>query len=137
MVYIDEQTLKEWAEFSKSVFLENCVVPIKIYWTDDSLGYQSSNLYCIAQEAKSLTLSENTILLNGIPVGQWGVWLDVNDQIDLDSMSETEKNSIRFVLYHNTKNPINILPDLSNIKISYFLDDFRFEESVRYIGEKV
>jgi len=125
------------ADYSKSVFLENCIVPLKIYWTDDDTGYQSNNYYCVASESKSLTLSENTILLNGIPVGQWGIWLDSNDQIDLDNMSEIERNSIRFILYHNTKNPINILPDLNNIKISYFLDNFQYEESVRYVGKKV
>lgn len=125
------------ADYSKSVFIDSCKTPIKIYWTDDSLGYQETKLKGISHESRTVDLSDKTVIINGIPPGFVGVWLDINDQIDLDSMSEVEKNSIRFILYYNTKNPVNLMPDLSNIKVNYFLNEFQYPESILYVGKKV
>lgn len=125
------------AEYSKQIFINSANIPLKIHWMDDNTGYQEVKLKAVVQESKNLNISDNTLILNSIPPGFHGIWIDIRDQINLNSMSEAEINSIRFVIYYNTDNPVNLMPDINNIKVNYFLGDFGYPESILYIAKKV
>jgi hypothetical protein len=118
--------------FSKDTLLNNCVTPLLITWTDINGVIQEKKLK-VSSTDKRFTTTDNSVVINLIPMNSKVLYIPVEDKIDFNLMTEEEKNTLRAVLYYNTDSPMDVSIDLGTIEIIYFMNDFKYPESQKML----
>jgi len=88
-------------------------------------------------EYKYSTLSDISVVINTIPANTKVLFWIYEDKIDFNAMTQEVKDTVRFILYYNTDDPINLIPDMGTYEIVFFMGDFRMPEKVKIVGKKI
>jgi len=134
MFEIDNSFTKDLADQHYEMILMQSNVPIRVIYTKEGTGNKNKftqvvedniqevkiDINCIIKQGKQVGDSENTIALSGIPLGNYGIFIPWENKLSLKSMTNNEKNSMRFYLYPDEDFPKKVKPKYSLSYVWYF-----------------
>lgn len=128
-----ESIRQQLAKKSKELFEQGCIVSMRIeYQTGGVFNNElqtwttpvtpvTKNVLITLKEGRNVDNSNTTVVINRVPLGQYGVWLKWIDKLNISTMSSVEKDSLVFTIYYTSDKPLKLKPDLVTWKNVYFM----------------